>query len=73
MTRKMFNELVIPHFGYPKNALGSITNLLTFRGLLHKPTITEKENNTLVNIFYKTLNHFQLHHWRGIAHDQKMN
>ncbi len=70
---KLFNTLIIPLVGYPKNTLGCITYLLKLGGVLHSPTKTYKESNTLPGVFKKHdgLNYFGLNYQRGIVHGYK--
>jgi hypothetical protein len=67
---KLLNTLTVPLIGYPINTLGSITYLLKLRGVLHNPTKTYKEGNTLFGVFSKDhgLNCFGLDYQRGIVH-----
>jgi hypothetical protein len=67
---KLFNTLAIPLIGYFINTLGSITYLLKLGGVLHNPTKTYKETNTLFEVFSKhhRLNYFGLDYHRGINH-----
>jgi hypothetical protein len=67
---KLFNTLAIPLVGCPKNILGSITYILKLRRVLHSPTKTYKESNTLLGVFSKhhRLNYFGLDYQRGIVH-----
>jgi hypothetical protein len=67
---KLFNTLIIPLVGYPKNTLGSITYFLKLGGVLHSPTKTYKESITLFEVFKKHhgLNYFGLKYQRGIVH-----
>jgi len=50
--------------GYPKNTLGSITYILKLGGILHIPTKTYKEYNTLILLHCKQhgLNYFGLNY-----------
>jgi hypothetical protein len=66
---KLFNTLAIPFVGYPKNILGSITYLLKLKKVLHNPTKTYKESNTLLGVFSKHhgLDYFGLDYQRGFA------
>jgi len=41
----------MPLSRYPKNTLGSTTYLLRCEGVLHNPTKTYKETNTLIRVF----------------------
>jgi hypothetical protein len=57
---KLFNTLTIPLVGYPTNTVGSIIYLLKLGKVMHSPTKTYKENNTLIPILKKQhgLNYF---------------
>jgi len=59
---KQFNTPAIPLVGYPTNTVGSITYLLKLGKLMHSPTKTYKESNTLITILKKQhgLNYFGL-------------
>jgi hypothetical protein len=67
---KLLNTPTIPLVGYPKNTLGSITYILKLGGVLHSPTKTYKESNTLLRVFKKHhgLKYFGLNYQRGIVH-----
>jgi hypothetical protein len=68
-SQKLFNTLVVPFVGYPKNILGFITYILKLGRVLHNPTKTYKESNTLLGVFNKHhgLNYFGLDYQRGIV------
>jgi hypothetical protein len=57
---KLFNTLAIPLVGYPTNTVGSIIYLLKLGRVMHSPTKTYKENNTLIPVLEKQygLNYF---------------
>jgi hypothetical protein len=62
----------IPLSRYPKNTLGSIKYFLTREGVMHSPTKTYKDFNTLITLHYEHhgLNYFGLNYQRGIVHAQ---
>jgi hypothetical protein len=62
----------IPLSKYPKNTLGSITYIFAREGVMHSPTKTYKNFNTLIALHCKHhgLNSFGLSYQRGITHAQ---
>jgi hypothetical protein len=62
----------MPLSKYPKNAFGSITYLLTCEGVMHSPTKTYKDFNTLIALHCKHygLNNFGLSYQKGNVHAQ---
>ncbi len=66
-------HMTIPFSRYPKNTLGSITYLFTCEGVMHSPTKTQKDLNTLTGLHCKhyMLNDFGLGYQKGIVHAQK--
>jgi len=50
---KLFNTPAIPLVGYPTNIVGSITYLLKLGRVMHSPTKTYKESNTLNAVLKK--------------------
>jgi len=59
---KLFNTPTIPFVGYPTNIVGSITYILKLGRVMHSPTKTYKESNTLIAVLKKQhgLNYFGL-------------
>jgi len=59
---KLFNTPAIPLVRYPTNIVGSITYILKLGRVMHSPTKTYKENNTLIAVLKKQygLNYFGL-------------
>jgi len=49
-SSKLHNPPTIP-LGYPKKTLGSIAYILTHGGVLHSPTKTFEETNTIIRVF----------------------
>jgi hypothetical protein len=69
IASKLHNTPTIPLKSCPINTLGSIKR----GGVLHSPTKTYKQNNTLLGVFSKHhgLNYFSLDYQRGITYGKE--